>query len=190
MAVLHAGAQALPAAERPLQIAVFAAGAERATQLSGARNLDLTCGLDIGFLPLRAWSPAVEVRGSIPGSKGSIAGEAEVLGGLRMGRRLGDGSGPALVYVDLLFGQGQITYFGAGLQVPGQNVFYTQSNSMIVSPGGGLEVEMGGRFALRVDTQIERYATPVKTSREAWAMAATAGVVYRLDFDGRRGRGW
>jgi hypothetical protein len=181
----RAGAQALPAMERPLQIAVFAAGAERATQRGGAQNLDLTAGVDIGLLPMGGWNPALEMRGSIPGMKGSTAGETEFLGGLRLGRRLGNGSGPTLACADLLVGQGQITYFGAGLPAPGQNLFYTQSNSLVLSPGGALEVDTGGGFALKLDTQFEHYATPVTTSGHAWATVITAGVVYRLDFDGR-----
>jgi hypothetical protein len=179
-------AQADFTATRALSFSTFVAGAERVTGIAGAQNTDVAAGFDMTFLPRRGLAPALELRGSIPVMKGDVASEEEFLGGLRLGKRLGHGSGRAQVYGNALVGRGQLHYFGAGLQVPGQYVFYTESHSTVFSPGGGLEVDPGGGFGLKLDVQYERYATPVTASGGAWATVASVGVVYRLNFDGRR----
>jgi hypothetical protein len=180
----HAAAQALPTATAPLQLSVFGGGSERAIRIAGAKNTDVTAGMDLGFLPVRGWYPVLELRGSMAVASGPIASEKEFLGGLRVGRRLGfrgnGGSGPVRVYGDVLAGGGQLTYFGAGLQVPGQNVFYTLSHTLVFSPGGGVEVDVADGFALKLDAQVERYGTPVTATGHAWADVATVGVVYRF----------
>jgi len=179
----RAGAQALPTATTALQLSVFGAAAERDPRLAaGARNTDVTLGVDFGFLPVWGIDPTLEVRGTKPVVKGDLANEEEFLVGLKVGKRLG----PLRPYGNVLVGRGQIKYPGFGLPVPGQNVFYTESHSSVLSPGGGVDVDVVGGFALKVDAQFERYSAPVTVSGSAVALVATVGVVYRLDFD--RGR--
>jgi hypothetical protein len=186
VAARPAAAQAVPTATQAVRLSVFAAGSERATGIAGAKNTDVTAGFDIAFLPVHGLTPALELRGSIPVAKGEVASEEEFLAGLRLGKRLGHGAGRAEVYGNALAGRGQIDYYGAGLQVPGQNVFYTESHTTVFSPGAGVELDLTGHFALRLDAQFEHYQTPVTTSGHAWAEVATAGVVYRFDFNGRK----
>jgi hypothetical protein len=181
-------AQALPSATRAVSLSGFVAAGERDTGLAGARNTDVTAGVDIGLLPLGGWIPSLELRGSMPVVTGSVAGEREFLGGLQLARPLVAMDGRARVYGNVLIGRGQLDYYGAGLKVPGINVFYTESHSTIVSPGGGLELDGGGNFGLRIDAQFERYGTPVTVSGSAWAEGVTVGLVYRLNLDGRRRR--
>jgi hypothetical protein len=183
----QAAGQAMSTATTTLQLSVFGGGSERGTGIAGAKNTDVTAGVDLGFLPVRGWYPALELRGSVPMSSGLIDSEKEFLGGVRFGRRLGfrgdTGAGPVRPYADVLVGRGQLTYFGAGLQVPGQNVFYTLSHTAVFSPGGGVEVDVSQRFALKLDAQAERYSTPVTASGHAWAGVVMVGVVYRLRFE-------
>jgi hypothetical protein len=179
--------QALPSATRAVAISAFAAGGERSLRVGGASNTEFTAGVDAGFLPIGGLRPMLELRGTYPVLKGDVAGEHEFLGGLRLGRR--SETGATTVYGNLLFGRGQLDYYGKGLQVPGSVWYYRESHSTIVSPGGGIELESGGGLALKLDLQYERYGTPVSASGSAWAAVATVGVVWRLDFE-RRPKGW
>ncbi len=183
MLARQAAGQAMSTATTTLQLSAFGGGSERATGIAGAKNTDVTAGVDLGFLPVRGWYPGLELRGSVPLSSGLVDSEKEFLGGVRVGRRLGAGAGPVRPYADVLVGRGQLTYFGAGQQVPGQNVFYTLSHTVVFSLGGGVEVDVSRRFALKLDAQAERYSTPVTALGHAWAGVAMVGVVYRLRFE-------
>jgi hypothetical protein len=187
--LLSAGAamaQAVPTATQAVQLSVFAAGAERVTGIAGAKNTDITAGLDISFLPVHGLVPALELRGSYPVMQGNLVSEEDFLAGLRLGKRLGQGFGRVTPYGNLLVGRGQLDYLGLGLQVPGQNVFYTKSHSLIYSPGVGLDLDLTDRFALKLDAQFEHYSVPITTTGHAWAEVGAIGVVYRFDFNGRR----
>jgi hypothetical protein len=183
MLARQAAGQAMSAATTTLQLSAFGGASERATRIAGAKNTDITAGIDLGFLPSHGWYPALELRGSLPMASGLVDSEKEFLGGILLGRRLGSGPGPVRPYANVLVGRGQVTYFGAGQQVPGQNVFYTMSHTLVLSPGGGLEIDVSRSFALKLDAQAERYSSPVTASGHAWAAVATVGVVYRLRFE-------
>jgi hypothetical protein len=47
----------------------------------------------------------------------------------------------------------------------------------------GLDLGLSHQFAFKMDIQLQRYATKVTTSGQIYAGAATAGLVYRFDFN-------
>ena len=172
-------AQKIPTATQPLHISVFGGGTAVRTGFGSSKNLDLTAGLDVGFAPYRGLHPSLEVRGSIAVDKGHVDSQKNFLGGLRLGgnfRQLHP-------YADFLFGRAQIDYAGKGARVPGTFVFYTSSTTYALAAGGGVDFDLTRHFALKVDSQLERLATPV-TPGHIHPYSGTVGVVYTL------GGGW
>jgi hypothetical protein len=174
-------AQASPVATQALQLYAFGGITGTNTGLASGKNLGLTGGVDIGFLPFRGLSPTLELRGTYPIDKGSIDSHKNVLGGIKIAAHLGR----LYPYGNLLFGRGEISY-GRGYQIPDKPIFYTQSSSNVISPGGGLDLNLSDQFSLKLDLQIHRYDTPVTETGHLYAKSATLGVVYRFDFNHHR----
>ena len=167
--------QAVPTAQRKLALSSFAGVSGVYTGLGGARNIDVTAGFDVGFMPHYGFYPSAEVRGSYPVVGGVLDNQRNLLVGLKVARKY------AMVhlYVDLLVGRGQIKYHGGyPAQTPG--LYYLQSSSNVFSPGAGLAVDLVGPFGLIADAQIPRYSTPVTTSGHLYAKVFTLGLQYRF----------
>jgi len=177
----HAGtalAQSLPTATQPLRLSAFAGGTIINTGLDSGQNTGLTAGVDLSLPSYRGLDPSIEVRGTFPFEKGSVDSQKNFLGGLKVALR----RGRLLPYANLLLGRGEITYPGNGHQVPGTPIFYTQSSTIVISPGAGLDLDLSHHLALKIDLQVQQYATKVTTSGHIYAEAATAGFIYRFDF--------
>jgi hypothetical protein len=174
----HAFAQASPAAVQNLKLSAFGGITGTYTGLASARNLGLTGGVDLGFLPFHGLYPTLEFRGTYAIDKGSIDSQNNVLGGLKIAAHLGH----LYPYGNLLFGRGEISY-GNGYQVPREPIFYTQSSSNVISPGGGLDLRLTDQLALKFDLQVQRYSAPVIETGHLYAKSATLGVVYHFDFN-------
>jgi hypothetical protein len=178
----HAGtalAQSLPTATQPLRVLAFEGATVTNTDLDSGENIELTAGVDLSLPSYRGLHPSVEVRGTLPLEKGSVDSQKNVLGGLKVALH----RGRLFPYANLLLGRGEITYPGNGQQVPGTPIFYTQSSTIVISPGAGLDLDLGHQLAFKIDLQLQRYATKVTTSGHIYAEAATAGLVYRFDFN-------
>jgi hypothetical protein len=174
----YAAAQAaLPTADAKLHLSAFAGATGTYTGLGNGRNLSFTAGVDLGFLPIRGLEPALEYRGTLALDKGAVDSQQNNLIGLKISRPLWR----AHPYIDVLYGRGEIDY-APPFQVPGKFVFYTQSSSNIVSPGGGGELDLTSNIALKLDLQLQRYATPVAASGHIFATATTIGLTYRFHF--------
>lgn len=171
-------AQAAPTATESLQIAAFGGLTGTYTGLQSGKNLGVTGGVDFSFLPHHGLYSTLELRGTYPINKGNIDSQKNMLGGIKIAARFGRLS----PYGDLLFGRGGINY-GKGYQVPATPIFYTQSSSNVLSLGGGLDLRLTDRLALKFDTQLQRYATPVAASGHVFAKSGTVGFVYRFDFN-------
>jgi hypothetical protein len=178
-----AEAQKVPTATEPLHIAVFGGGTGVKTGFGASKNADITAGLDIGFVPYRGLHPSLEVRGSIAVDKGKTDSQKDVLVGLR----LGGNRNRFHPYGDVLFGRAQINYPGIGAQVPGTPIFYTSSTTYALAGGGGVDYDLTRHFALKVDSQLERLATPV-TPGHIYPYNVTIGVVYTIGGGWRRNR--
>lgn len=181
----HAGtalAQSLPTATQPLRVLAFAGATVTNTGLDSGENTGLTAGVDLSLPSYRGLDPSVEVRGTFPFEKGSVDSQKNVLGGLKVALH----HGRLFPYADLLVGRGEITYPGNGHQVPGTPIFYTQSSTIVVSSGAGLDFDLSHHLAFKIDLQLQHYATKVTASGHLYAEAAMAGLVYRFDFNHHR----
>lgn len=141
------------------------------------RNLSITGAADVVVRPFFGFSPGIEVRGMYPVDNGSVAGERNLVGGLTLGRRVRF----ARVYGDFLVGRGEIDYDPPFLDTTGA-FLYVKTFSTVLSPGGGVEIDLSRHFGLRGDVQYQRYAAPVPAGH-AWSTPVTAGLVYRFDFN-------
>jgi hypothetical protein len=178
----HAGtalAQSFPTATQPLRLLVFAGATVTNTGLDSGKNTGTTAGVDLSLPSYHGLDPSVDVRGTFPFEKGSVDSQKNVLGGLKVALH----HGRLFPYANLLLGRGEITYPGNGHQVPGTPIFYTQSSTIVISPGAGLDFQLSHHLAFKIDLQLQRYATKVTTSGHIYAEAATAGFVYRFDFN-------
>ena len=185
LAAARAGsAQALSTAARGLAPSVFLGVSGVYTGINSGRNLSLTGGLDIAFLPGRKFQPALEYRGTFTMDQGAVDGEKNNVGGIRVTMPLKRFQ----PYADGLFGRGEINYLGVGLEVPGKPIYYLQSSSNVLSVGGGVDVRLSTNLAFKADVQGQRYATPVTVSGHALATVGTLGLVYTYLPRGYKGR--
>jgi len=184
-------AQALPTATQDLRMSVFGGVTGTDTGLPGnpyipssstGNNIGITAGYDLGFrTPFQRLHTALEIRGTLPVDSGDVAGEKNVLVGLRIGpyiRRLRP-------YGDAFYGRGGLNYKGYGYPSPTLPVYYTSSFGNVFAGGGGLDLDLSERFAIKFDVQLERYSVPVTKSGSLIAKSGTVGVIYRFDFNHR-----
>jgi hypothetical protein len=87
-------------------------------------------------------------------------------------------------YVDLLIGQGNITFIRPIIYPTGP---YAGDNSIIYVAGAGLDYDITPRFALKLDGQIQSWKVGSEAARLT-PSAITLGVVYRIPFKALRGR--
>jgi len=188
----RAAAQALPAATVPFAVGVSGGAAMRATGVGGAINLDAQLGAEVDLHPLGGWLPAVVGQVSRPVVRGSVAGEREALGGLRLARSVLSGAAARqrLVFGELMAGEGEIRYLGKGMAAAQPPYFYTLSHSVVWAAGGGLEqavnVQRGAQRAVRVRVQLERWQTPVTASGHTFAASVGVEWVWRPSLGGVR----
>ena len=175
-----AAAQALPTRSLELRPSAFAGVTAVETGLNGGRNLSLTGGVDLGFLPGHTVQPALEYRGTFAIDKGRTDSQKNNLGGLKLSTHVWR----AHPYVNFLYGRCEINY-GAGFEVPGKPIYYTFSSSNVLSPGGGVDLDLNPFVALKLDIQLQRYNTPVSPTAPLYATAATVAIEYRFHL-GRR----
>lgn len=182
-------AQALPTATQDLRMAAFGGVTGTDTGLRGApytpssntgKNLSLTAGYDLGFrTPLHRLHTALEIRGTYPVYTDHLDDQKNVLVGLRIGPYVGK----LRPYGDAFYGRGGIHYGGYGYPAPNQTVYYTTSFGNVIAGGGGLDVNLNERFAIKLDAQIQRYSVPVTASGSLYAKSATVAAIYRFDFN-------
>jgi hypothetical protein len=180
--MVSAYGQASPTAVQPLRISAFAGFTATDTGLASGKNAGITAGLDIGFLPLFRLYPSAELRGNYAFDQGSIDGQKNILGGLTMAAHLGR----IRPYGNFLFGRGEMNYT-SGFQRSHTNIFYTQSSSNVISPGGGVDLTLNDRWAMKFDVQIQHWSSPLTPTGHQYATAGTLGLAYRFDFNHTRG---
>jgi hypothetical protein len=181
LAAGRGGAQSVTTAERAVTPSVFAGVTAVETGLDHGRNLSVTAGLDVGFLPDARVQLALEYRGTYAVDKGGIDSIKTNMGGVKVSKRVGHFA----PYVTLLAGRGETTFANGGFQVPNTLVFYLLSSSNVFSLGGGVDVVTLGHLALKVDAQGQRFSSPVTASGHLYSEVGTVGLVYTF----RIGRG-
>ena len=163
---------------RSMQLYAFGGATGTFTGIDGGKNLGITAGVDLGFGGFHDFLPTIEVRGTYPVDKGTLASESNFLGGLKVERQYR----AFHPYVDVLFGRGQIDYEGVGQLNPSRTILYQRSNSNVFSFGGGVDYDISPSFAIKLDAQIQRWDVPVITSGSANAYSGTLGVLYRFGY--------
>lgn len=169
-------AQATPAATRPFTLSAFGAATGNWTGLSGGKNLGITAGADLSFMPFHRFYPSVEVRGTYPVDDGNVDEQKNILFGLKVERYYGIFH----PYVDFLYGRGSVDYLNGGYPNPTGTLLYLNSVSNVFSPGAGLDVTLTDHFALKVDGQFQRYGVPVTSSGALYSKPLSVGIVYRF----------
>ena len=170
---IHAKAQAGPTASQPLALSAFGAGTGTFTGLG--KNVAVTAGADLSFLTYHKYRPVLEVRGTYPVNNGNVAGEKDVLAGLRVERHFGQ----LHPYINFLVGRGEIDY--KGYQIG--DFIYLKTTSTVYSPGVGFDYDVREHWAAKVELQIQRWDTPVRASGDIYSKAISIGAVYRFDFN-------
>ena len=178
-----AGAQGIATASRTVVPSAFVGLTGTHTGLESARNLGVTAGLDVGFRSFYGLQPSIDLRGTYPLVNGQVAGEEDLLGGVRVGkpfRRFQP-------YGDVLFGRGALSYQNGGFVVPAQNFRYLRSTTNVLSLGVGVDVPVSPQFGLLVDGQLEHWNTPFDqygsaNSGHLWSAVGTVGLVYRFNW--------
>lgn len=171
-----ARAQAIPAASRPLAFSAFGAATGTYTGLGGGRNLGITAGADIGWLPYHRFYPSVEVRGTYPVDSGKVDSQENALFGLNVARFYGNFH----PYGDFLYGRAKVTYASPGYPNPSATLLYLDSVTNVFSLGGGLDYTLTDHVALKIDGQFQRYSVPVTTSGTLYSKPISIGIVYRF----------
>jgi hypothetical protein len=172
-------AQSLPTATQALQLSTFVAATRTSTDLESGENLDITSGMDLMLLPLRKLDIAGELRGSYPVQRGSTSSQESFVSGPKIEYPIYH----LRPYVDFMIGRGRITYLSGGYIL--SNVKYVRSNSLVLSPGIGLDLCLSHRVALKVDFQYQSWETPAAISGRIAPGAATVGATYHFDFNAR-----
>jgi hypothetical protein len=151
------------------------------TLFNSGRNLGITAGVDLRVWQFHGLLPSIEIRGTYPMAKGTVASEENGLVGIKVEHIFGRYHS----YGDVLFGRSEIQYQGGGYVSPNQQYLYLQSFSNVLSFGGGADIDVTRHFAAKVDLQLWHQSVPVTASGTLNSLAITAGVVYRFDFNKR-----
>jgi hypothetical protein len=170
-------AQGVPTATQQLQISAFGGVTGTFTNLEGGKNLGITAGADLTYLPFRLARPSVEIRGTYPIDSGTISSQKSFL----VGPKVEHPFGRLHPYVDFLIGRGEINYNQGGFAVG--DILYISSNSTIYSPGAGVDFNFTRRIDLKADFQYQHWDTPVVASGVIHPVALTLGAIYRFDFN-------
>jgi hypothetical protein len=188
LAPARARAQAMDTASQQLALSAFGAATgtftdiyDSATNDIQAKNLGITAGVDLRVGHFGHYDPSIEVRGTYPFHKGTIASEKNVLGGIKIERPyFHEMIHP---YGGILYGRGEINYQGTGYYVPSTSLVYYYTVTNVLSPFAGVDFEVSHHFAIKADAQFVHYNTPVVRSGSIDAVPVSFGVVYKFDFN-------
>jgi opacity protein-like surface antigen len=176
---LSAFAQAVPAGTQKLQLSAFAGATGTFTNFEGGKNLGITAGADVTFLNFRLFRPSFELRGTYPIDKGHISSQKDFL----LGPKVEYPIGPFHPYVDFFIGRGQINFAPPGFIFG--NFRYISTNTLVYSPGVGLDYNLTHNLAIKADAQFQHWNNPAVASGSINPTALTLGVVYNFDLNPR-----
>ena len=140
-------------------------------------NTGLTVGGDL-TRGLRWVQPSLEVR--YDWSTGNTVLEKTLSGGLKVEKAFGR----LHPYGDLLLGYGIIDFQHPAIFPTGP---YTHDNSFVYQGGGGLDLDLSPRFALKLDAQAQSWRLGSEANRLT-PVLGTAGILYRIPFRALEGR--
>ena len=171
--------QASATASAAVSFSVFAGATGTYTGLNLAKNLGFTAGADVTLRSRFGLYPSIEVRGTYPVDSGRSVGEKNILAGINLSRHLGR----LEPYGDILAGRGELDFVNP-FPNPTDTILYSQTASVVIAPGGGVNFRATDHFYGKADFQFERYETPVTTSGTIYSKAFTLGIAYHLPLGG------
>jgi hypothetical protein len=174
-----ASAQAAPAGTQNIQLSAFAGGTGTFTNFNGGKNLAITAGADVTFLNFRLFRPSFELRGTYPIDEGHVSSQKDFL----LGPKVEYPIGRLHPYADFFIGRGQINYAPPGYIFG--NFRYISTNTLVYSPGVGLDYNLTHNLAIKADAQFQHWSTPAVPSGSINPTALTLGVVYNFDLNPR-----
>jgi hypothetical protein len=174
-----AAGQAVPAGIQKLQLSAFAGGTGTFTDFHGGKNLGITGGADLTFLAFRLFRPSFEIRGTYPIDSGHISSQKDFL----LGPKVEYPIGPFHPYADFLIGRGAIDYNNGGFAFG--NTLYLNTNTLVYSPGVGLDYYLTHNLAVKADAQFQHWDTPATSSGVIHPTALTLGLLYSFDLNPR-----
>jgi hypothetical protein len=139
-------AQAIPTSSKSAEISAFGAYMVSRTDYGQRSNLGLAAGLDFTIFPRFPVAPSLEVRGA--DASAQDASEKSLLVGVRIQRDIRRKLHP---YGDFLVGAGKITFH------PAPSPDYTSDLGRAISYGGGINIDVTPRFALKLDAQKQSW---------------------------------
>jgi hypothetical protein len=172
-------AQAAPAGTQRLELSAFLGATGTYTNLEGGKNLGITAGADLTILTFRLFRPSFEIRGTYPVDQGHISSQKNFL----LGPKVEYPIGRFHPYADFLIGRGEIDYLNGGFIF--ENIRYISTNTVVYSPGVGLDYNLTHNLAIKADAQFQHWDTPATTSGTINPTALTLGAVYIFDFNPR-----
>jgi hypothetical protein len=173
--IAAADAQAIPTAQRSIDVTAFLGDTSNFTGLSAGHNSSVTAGVDLAFPEFHLIRPSIELRATDPYNHGFVNSEKDILVGPRAELRFG----PVHPYLDLLVGRGTNT-FVRPYTLPSGAFLYSQAPSTVVSPGVGARLNLIGNLSAFADSQIQLWNTPASLSGHLLAKPLTLGLVYRF----------
>jgi hypothetical protein len=174
-------AQALYTATQLESLSVWAGATGTDVNLpDGGRNFGISAGVDLRVWQFHGILPSIEIRGTYPVDKGTIADEENAMVGLKIEHQFGRRFHP---YGDFFFGRGAINYQGRGYISPDGFFLYQETYSNILSPGLGVDIDLTHHYAFKADAQLWHQKVPVTASGTLNSIALTVGAIYRFDFN-------
>jgi hypothetical protein len=177
MGTWTAWGQAVPTATQAAQLSVFGGGSGVFTDVFGGHNLSLTAGVNLALRPFFGVTPSLEVRGMYPMNSGTIAGEKELLGGLKLSKSWG----VLHPYGELLAGRGEVDFQHGGYN--NGTLIYEATTSPVFSGGLGVEVDLTRHFGLKADYQYQFWTDYPPSPGMINPQVVTGMVVYKFDFN-------
>jgi hypothetical protein len=172
-----------PTAVQAMQLSAFGGATGVYPGLGGGKNFSITAGVDLALQPYHGVRPTIELRGTYPTDRGLIDHQKSLLGGLRVDFLLGHRIHP---YADFLFGRGEMVYSPSFYLYNG--FYYELTTTYVYSPGAGFDYDLGQRWGIKVDGQVQRWGSTPTPSGEIFSKVGTVGVVYRFNFSRRSRR--
>lgn len=167
---LGASAQALPAGVPTFAISHFAAGSRVATDFNST-EYGFIAGTDF-TRHLRNFDAALEMRGTF--GAGEVVNQKTITAGVKLAKSLGR----IAPYIDVLAGEGFLTYNHPAPQAWGP---HTSDTAFITVFGGGIDYQLSPRFAIKADYNLQSWKISADTSRFTPNTLAL-GLTYRPRF--------
>jgi opacity protein-like surface antigen len=169
LGVVCASGQAVPTAGQRYTVSVFGAASDINPDYGPRNNTGYVFGGDV-TRHFRLLAPSIEAR--YGHSSGDVVAENYFLGNVKVEKALGPGL-RLHPYGEAGIGYGVIHF--------GSRAYYPEDNSVIYAVGGGADVDVSSRIALKGEYSYQSWKLGTETSGLT-PHGFSAGLVYRFAF--------